>query len=229
MTLASDKHHLNRSWTEVPKNQYMGKTRKKSQNQFFPKRVQWVRSDLCRKTNYKVAYGMFWLFLKSIFRSNLKVYERGVGVGFFHIHVPWCGWSFFSVHFFKSCHYVLWGKWTFFENSICHGVDDIFFNIFYRKSCLYILWGKWFFYFNWIYHSQDDHFYVILLEYGFESNTHIENSFVFVLKINFGVESSKRRSVVIFRKKITVLPENVILCRPPLWFFLSLESLEKVL
>ena len=73
-----------------------------------------------------------------------------------------------------------------------------------------------FFYFNWIYHSQDDHFYVILLEYGFESNTHIENSFVFVLKINFGVESSKRRSVVIFRKKITVLPENVILCRPPL-------------
>ena len=93
----------------------------------------------------------------------------------------------------------------------------IFLFLFFIEKVVCIYYGENdFFYFNWIYHSQDDHFYVILLEYGFESKTHIENSFVFVLKINFGVESSKRRSVVIFRKKITVLPENVILCRPPL-------------
>ena len=55
------------------------------------------------------------------------------------------GWTIiFSDFSKKSCHYVLWGKWTFFENWISNGVDDLFFSfkknviIYYGENALFL-------------------------------------------------------------------------------------------
>ena len=117
--------------------------------------------DLCRKKNYKVEIFLFRFFLIMFFGRNLTV-ERWGGM-IFWLEFP-MGWTIIFFGFFeKSCHYVLWGKITFFQNWISNGVDELFFKVFFQKKCHYILWGKWTFFENGICNEVKECFLQIFL------------------------------------------------------------------
>ena len=146
----------------LSKNHYIVKNVKKKfqKKNFFSTIGPWLLLDLCRKMIYKVENFLFWFFQNMFFGQNLTVEKWGGEVRFFHFDVPWGGRSFFLIFFKKSCHYVLCGKSTFFENRISNGMEDHFFCFFFKKSCHHILWGKNTFFGQWDFQWGERTFFV---------------------------------------------------------------------
>ena len=95
----------------------------------------------------------FLIFSNHVFWRQFKGQKVGGGGWFFHFDVLWGGRWFFLIFIKKSCHYVLWGKSTFFENRISNGMEDIFFCFFFKKVVI-------------IYYGENKHFLKIWFAMG---------------------------------------------------------------